>query len=93
MDHGTIKVAADSRPRAVAGAIAGGIRERGLVNVRAIGASAVNQAVKAIAIAWGYLMPEGIEIVCTPLFDTVSVDGQERTAMNFRVLALNREAR
>jgi stage V sporulation protein S len=80
-----IKVAADSRPPAVAGAIAGVIRERGRVDVRAIGASAVNQAVKAVAIARGYLMPEGIDIVCIPSFAEVMIDGQERTAISLRV--------
>jgi stage V sporulation protein S len=80
-----IKVAAVSRPPAVAGAIAGVIRERGRVDVRAIGASAVNQAVKAVAIARGYLMPEGIDIVCIPSFAEVMIDGQERTAISLRV--------
>lgn len=80
-----IKVAADSRSTAVAGAIAGVIRERGKVDVRAIGASAVNQAVKAVAIARSYLMPEGIDIVCIPSFSEVMIDGQERTAVQFTV--------
>jgi len=80
-----IKVAADSRSTAVAGAIAGVIRERGKVDVRAIGASAVNQAVKAVAIARGYLMPEGIDIVCIPSFAEVTIDGQEKTAISLRV--------
>lgn len=80
-----IKVSADSRSTAVAGAIAGVIRERGKVNVRAIGASAVNQAVKAVAIARSYLMPEGIDIVCIPSFSEVVIDGQERTAIHFTV--------
>lgn len=80
-----IKVAADSRSTAVAGAIAGVIRERGKVDVRAIGASAVNQAVKAVAIARSYLMPEGIDIVCIPSFSEVMIDGQERTAVRLTV--------
>lgn len=80
-----IKVAADSRSTAVAGAIAGVIRERGKVDVRAIGASAVNQAVKAVAIARSYLMPEGIDIVCIPSFSEVVIDGQERTAVHLTV--------
>jgi stage V sporulation protein S len=85
MEINIIKVAADSRPPAVAGAIAGVIRERGRVDVRAIGASAVNQAVKAVAIARSYLMPEGIDIVCIPSFAEVMIDGQERTAISLRV--------
>lgn len=80
-----IKVAADSRSTAVAGAIAGVIRERGRVDVRAIGASAVNQAVKAVAIARNYLLPEGIDIVCIPSFSEVVIDGQERTAVHLTV--------
>ncbi len=80
-----IKVAADSRSTAVAGAIAGVIRERGKVDVRAIGASAVNQAIKAVAIARSYLMPEGIDIVCVPSFSEVMIDGQERTAVHLTV--------
>jgi len=85
MDINIIKVAADSRAPAVAGAIAGVIRERGKVDVRAIGANAVNQAVKAVAIARGYLMPEGIDIVCIPSFAEVVIDEQERTAISLRV--------
>jgi stage V sporulation protein S len=80
-----IKVAANSRATAVAGAIAGVIRERGRVDVRAIGANAVNQAVKAVAIARGYLMPEGTDIVCIPSFAEVMIDGQERTAIVLRI--------
>ncbi|MBO9370715.1 MAG: stage V sporulation protein S [Chloroflexi bacterium] len=81
-----LKVAADSRPLAVAGAIAGVIRERGRVDVRAIGASAVNQAVKAVAIARVYLMPEGIDIVCIPSFSEVVIDGQKRTAICLEIV-------
>ncbi len=80
-----IKVAADSRSTAVAGAIAGVIRERGKVDVRAIGAGAVNQAVKAVAIARSYLMPEGIDIVCIPSFSEVVIGGQERTVVNLHI--------
>ncbi len=80
-----IKVAANSRSTAVAGAIAGVIRERGRVDVQAIGAGAVNQAIKAIAIARGYLELDGIDIVCIPTFTEVEIDGQERTAVRFTV--------
>jgi Uncharacterized protein conserved in bacteria len=86
MNIAILKVAADSRPPAVAGAIAGAIREQGKVDVRAIGASAVNQAVKAVAIARGYLMPEGIDIVCIPSFAEVMIDGQERTAIHLEIV-------
>jgi len=80
-----IKVAADSRSTAVAGAIAGVIRERGQVDVQAIGAGAVNQAIKAIAIARGYLELDGIDIVCVPHFTEVEIDGQERTAVRLTI--------
>ena len=81
-----IRVAADSRSTAVAGAIAGVIRERGHVDVQAIGAGAVNQAIKAVAIARGYLELDGIDVVCVPSFVEVMIDGQERTALRFAVV-------
>ena len=80
-----IKVAAHSRSTAVAGAIAGVVRERGQVDVQAIGAGAVNQATKAIAIARGYLELDGIDVVCVPAFAEVIIDGQERTAVRLSV--------
>ena len=80
-----IKVAANSRSTAVAGAIAGVIREKGQVDVQAIGAGAVNQAIKAVCIARGYLELDGIDIVCVPLFVEVIIDGQERTAVRLAV--------
>ncbi|MGC9469339.1 MAG: stage V sporulation protein S [Anaerolineae bacterium] len=80
-----VKVAANSRSTSVAGAIAGIIREKGRVDVQAIGAGAVNQAVKAIAIARGYLELDNIEIACIPSFSEVVIDGKERTAMRFAV--------
>ena len=81
MDTDIIKVAADSRAPAVAGAIAGVIRERGKVDVRAIGANAVNQAVKAVAIARGYLMSEGIDLVCIPSFAEEVIGGMQKTVI------------
>jgi len=80
-----IKVAATSRSTAVAGAIAGVMREQGQVHVQAIGAGAVNQAVKALAIARGYLELDGIDIICIPSFVEVMIDGQERTAVRLTV--------
>jgi stage V sporulation protein S len=80
-----IKVSAKSRSTAVAGAIAGVIRERRYAEVQAIGAGAVNQAVKALAIARGYLDRDSIDIVFTPYFTEVNIDGQERTAVRFSV--------
>ena len=80
-----IKVAAKSRSTAVAGAIAGVIRESGRAEVQAIGAGAVNQAVKAVAIARGYLELDGINVVCVPSFVEVDIEGQERTAIKLTV--------
>jgi len=80
-----IKVSANSRTSAVAGAIAGMMREHNRAEVQAIGAGAVNQAVKAIAIARGYLEEEGLHIVCLPEFTTVTIEGNERTAIRLIV--------
>ena len=80
-----IKVSAKSRSTSVAGAIAGVIREHGRAEVQAIGAGAVNQAVKATAIARGYLTLDGIDVVCVPSFTEVEIDDQERTALRFLI--------
>ncbi|HRR91226.1 MAG TPA: stage V sporulation protein S [bacterium] len=81
----TLKVSAKSNPNSVAGALAGVIREEGTVEMQAIGAGAVNQAVKAIAIARGFLAPSGLEIICIPAFVNVDIDNEERTAIKFIV--------
>jgi len=86
-----IKVSSNSRSTAVAGAIAGVIRERREAVVQAIGASAVNQAVKAMAIARTYLEEDGLDIWCQPSFVDIEIDGQERTALRFRVVSVPRE--
>ena len=80
-----IKVSARSRTASVAGAIAGVIREAGRAEVQAIGAGAVNQAVKAIAIATGYLAEEDVHVVCVPSFVEVAIEEQERTAVRIVV--------
>ena len=76
-----IKVKATSRTAAVAGAIAGVIREHKHAEVQSIGAGAVNQAVKALVLAKGYLEEDGITIVCMPEFVDVEIDGKVRTAI------------
>ena len=76
-----IKVSAQSRTSAVAGAIAGVIREHNRAEAQAIGAGAVNQAIKAVAIARGYLQEDGLDVICMPEFTTVDIDGKERTAI------------
>ena len=80
-----LKVSSQSKPSAVAGAIAGVIRDVGRAEVQAIGAGAVNQSVKAVAIARGYLAPAGMDIVCVPAFVEVRVNNEERTAMKLIV--------
>ena len=80
-----IKVSGKSRTSAVAGAIAGVIREKKHVEVQAIGALAINQAVKSLAIAKNYLKEDGIDIVCMPEFVDIEIDGNIRTAIKFVV--------
>ncbi len=86
-----IKVSGRSRSTAVAGAIAGVIRDEGYAEVQAIGASAVNQAVKATAIARGYLEEDGIDIVCLPLFVEVDIQGLVRTAVKLAIWRVKHE--
>ena len=80
-----LKVSAKSNPNSVAGALAGVIRERGGAEVQAIGAGAINQAVKAVAIARGFVAPSGLDLVCIPAFVDVTIDGEERTAIKLIV--------
>lgn len=80
-----IKVSGNSRPAAVAGAIAAVVREAKRAEVQAIGAGAVNQAVKAVARARGYLAEDGIDVICIPMFVEVTIGDQERTAMKLVV--------
>ncbi len=76
-----LKVATSSNPNSVAGALAGIIREHGHAEIQAVGAGAINQAVKAIAIARGFVAPSGIDLVFIPAFTTVDINGEERTAI------------
>jgi stage V sporulation protein S len=80
-----IRVAAQSRSTAVAGAIAGVVRDEGRADIQAIGAGAVNQAIKAAAIARGFLALDGMDVVCIPSFTDVEIGGQERTAIRIAV--------
>ncbi|MDR1014871.1 MAG: stage V sporulation protein S [Coriobacteriales bacterium] len=80
-----LKVSSKSSPSSVAGAIAGMIKDGAPVEIQSVGAGAVNQAVKAIAIARGFLSPVGIEIVCAPAFADISINGENRTAIRFSV--------
>ena len=80
-----IKVSANSRTAAVAGAIAGVMREHRHAEVQAIGAGAVNQAIKALVLAKGYLAADGIPVFCIPEFVDVEIDGKVRTAIKLIV--------
>jgi len=80
-----LQVASSSKPASVAGAIAGVMREHNVCELQAIGAGAINQTVKAIAIARGYMAPAGVDLVCTPSFSDILINGEERTAIRFKV--------
>ncbi|HAZ37796.1 MAG TPA: stage V sporulation protein S [Clostridiaceae bacterium] len=80
-----LKVSAQSQPKAVAGALATVLREKANAEVQAVGAGAVNQAVKAIAITRGFVAPNGIDLVVIPAFSEIEIDGEERTAIKFIV--------
>jgi stage V sporulation protein S len=76
-----LKVSSKSKPHSVAGALAGLIREKNQAELQIIGAGALNQAIKAIAIARGYVAPSGIDLVCIPAFKDITIEGEERTAI------------
>ena len=80
-----LKVKATSVPNSVAGALAGVIRERETAEIQAIGAGALNQAVKAVAIARGFVAPSGLDLICIPAFTDIMIDGEERTAIKLIV--------
>ena len=80
-----LKVSAKSNPNSVAGALAGVLREKGGAEIQAIGAGALNQAIKATAIARGFVAPRGIELVCIPAFTDIQIEGEERTAIKLLI--------
>lgn len=82
---GTLKVSAKSNPNAVAGALAAVMRDRAVAEIQAVGAGAINQAVKAVAIARTYLREGDIDIVCIPSFITVEISDKERTGISLVV--------
>ena len=83
----TLKVGTKSDPNRVAGALANVLREKGNVEIQAIGAGALNQAIKAIAIARGFVAPSGKNLICIPAFSDIIIDGEERTALKLIVEA------
>lgn len=84
-EGGCLKVSSKSSPASVAGAIAGMVKDGVPVELQSVGAGAVNQAVKAIAISRGFLSPVGIEIACIPSFADIVIDGEYRTAIRFAI--------
>ena len=78
-----LKISAKSNPSSVAGAIAGLVKEFGKVELQMIGAGAVNQGVKSIAIARGFLAPSGVDLVCIPAFVEIDINSSERTGIKF----------
>ena len=76
-----LKVSSKSNPNSVAGAIAGMVREKGYAEVQSIGAGALNQAVKAVAIARGFVAPGGVDLICIPAFAEVEIEGQSKTGI------------
>lgn len=76
-----LKVSAKSSPNSVAGALANVLRERGSAELQAIGAGALNQGVKAVAIARGFVAPSGVDLICIPAFTDIMIDNEERTAI------------
>ena len=77
----TLKVGTKSNPNSVAGALANVFREKDSVEIQAIGAGALNQAIKAIAIARGFVAPSGVDLVCIPAFAEVQIEGEDRTGI------------
>ena len=80
-----LKVSAKSNSNPVVGALSSVIRERGSAELQAIGAGALNQAVKAVAIARGFVAPSGVDLICVPAFTDIAIDGEERTAIKLIV--------
>ncbi len=80
-----LKVGTKSNPSKVAGALTNVYREKGIVEIQAIGAGALNQAIKGIAIARGFLAPSGVNLVVIPAFSDIKIDGEERTAIKLIV--------
>ncbi len=83
MDY--LKVSSKSSPASVAGAIAGLVKDEVPVNIQCVGAGAVNQAIKAVAIARGFLIPTGVDISCAPTFSDIEIGGESRTAIRIAI--------
>lgn len=82
---GFLKVSSKSSPASVAGAIAGMVKDGVSVTMQCVGAGAVNQAIKAMAIARGFLIPTGLDISCSPVFSDIVINGESRTAIRLSI--------
>ncbi|MDV6377574.1 stage V sporulation protein S [Sporosarcina sp. GW1-11] len=80
-----LKVSSRSNPNSVAGALVAVIREQGYAEIQAVGAGALNQAIKAIAIARGFVAPSGGDLVCAPAFTDIEINGEGRTALKLLI--------
>ncbi len=80
-----LKVSSKSNPNSCAGALAGVLRQTGVVEIQVVGAGALNQAVKAVAIARGFVAPSGMDVICVPTFADIEIDGENRTAIRLLV--------
>ncbi|RDY28339.1 stage V sporulation protein S [Romboutsia weinsteinii] len=80
-----LKVSSKSNPNSVAGALAGVLREKGSAEIQAIGAGALNQAIKSVAIARGFVAPSGMDLICIPAFTDINIDGDQKTAIKLIV--------
>lgn len=80
-----LKVSSKSKPTSVAGALANAFKDKQVVEIQTVGAGSLNQAIKAIAIARGYVAPTGKNLVCIPAFSDIVIDGEERTAIKLIV--------
>ena len=85
----SLKVSSKSSPNSIAGALAGVVREKGSAELQAVGAGAINQAVKAVAIARGFVAPAGVDLICIPAFTDIQINGEEKTALKIIVQPKN----
>ena len=84
-----LKVSSKSSPNSIAGALAGVVREKGSAELQAVGAGAINQAVKAVAIARGFVAPAGVDLICIPAFTDIQINGEEKTELKIIVQPKN----
>ena len=84
-----LKVSSKSSPNSIAGALAGVVREKGSAELQAVGAGAINQAVKAVCIARGFVAPAGVDLICIPAFTDIQINGEEKTALKIIVQPKN----